>query len=406
MTCTGAMATGLTSLRGNLLAQSHDCGHNWETLRIQLVVPREGNRYLKTCGPGEDQLIPILSEKGIGISVFGRPTPDFPPYQGVPERITEDELMRTSNSAMEWVNTWSKNMTQYGTPGFMGSGSIARMLVDTKEGYLCEGANWVYNDPANHAIHGPMTDQVFACGNFFVNSKLKVKAEAGIGAGYNRAKRAWKLLIDRQYDCCMMEAPPHKGAENMPYFGAGISLPYLMSIFRDHGNLSPQEGRISNYVPEERGQEALCIHGLVYYTKGSTICNIVENHTDLFSCLWMTFGQPCISPFLPVYIGVNALPEDITRVSNPVASIFEDLRLAVEFHQEYAEKIKQYWTFFEIQTIEEGLKTETAAAVLAEKGDTAGARGTLTDFVNKKWAEATYMGKKWVNILKDLPISA
>ena len=302
MTCTGAMATGLTSLRGNLLAQSHDCGHNWENLRIQLVVPREGNRYLKTCGPGEDQLIPILSEKGIGISVFGRPTPDFPPYQGVPECVTEDELMRTSNSAMEWVNTWSKNMTQYGTPGFMGSGSIARMLVDTKEGYLCEGANWIYNDPANHAIHGPMTDQVFACGNFFVNSKLKVKAEAGIGAGYNRAKRAWKLLIDRQYDCCMMEAPPHKGAENMPYFGAGISLPYLMSIFRDHGNLSPQEGRISNYVPEERGQEALCIHGLVYYTKGSTICNIVENHTDLFSCLWMTFGQPCISPFLPVYI--------------------------------------------------------------------------------------------------------
>jgi hypothetical protein len=405
MTCSAALATGLTSFRGNLLAQSHDTGHFWGTLRIQLVIPGKGNRYLKTCGPGPDNLIPILSEKGIGIVGFARPSMEFPAYPGTPKRITEDELIMTSNSAREYISTWSENMTRYGTNGFMGGSSIGRMMVDTKEGYLFEGANWVYGDPANHAIHGPMTDQVFACGNFFVNSRLKGKAEAGIGAGHNRAKRIWELLIDRQYDCSVMETPHPPEAANMPYYGAGITLPYFMSIFRDHGSLPPVENRMSNYVPEERGQEAVCIHGLHYYTKCATICNIVEDHTDLFSCLWMTFGQPCLSPFLPVYIGVNALPEDITREFSPVAKIFEDLRLEMEFRPDYAEKIKQYCTIFEIQTIEESDKTERAAAALADKGDVAGARAILTEFVARKWEEGASLGRQWLEKIKEFPLA-
>jgi hypothetical protein len=163
---------------------------------------------------------------------------------------------------------------------------------------------------------------------------------------------------------------------------------------------------MSHYVPEERGQKAICCHGTIYYTKSATICNVVEEHTDLFSCLWTTFGQPCISPFLPVYIGVNAVPENITMVSNPVAKLFEDLRLEMEFHQNYAEKVKNFWTVFEIHAIEESLKVEREATVLADKGDVAKARSILTEFVHKKWSEATSLGKQWINILKDLPLAA
>jgi hypothetical protein len=77
-----------------------------------------------------------------------------------------------SNSAREWVDLWSENVTKYGFPPVEG-GAIGRMLVDINENYLLEGANWIYGDPANHAIHGPMTDHVFACASFFVNTKLK-----------------------------------------------------------------------------------------------------------------------------------------------------------------------------------------------------------------------------------------
>ncbi len=404
MTCTAALATGLTSFRGNLVAQSHDCGHSWETIRIHLVIPEKGYRYLETCGPGPDNLTPILNEKGIATVGFGRPAMQFPPYPGTPKRINDAELMMTSNSAREYLKAWSANMAQYGTDGFMGGSSIGRMMIDTKEGYMFEGANLVYGDPANHAIHGPMTDQVFACANFFVNSTLKGKAEAGIGAGYNRAKRVWKLLIERQYDCCVMETPHPPESANIPYYGAGITLPYFMSIFRDHGSLPPADGRMSHYVPEERGSEAVCIHGINFYTKCVTICNVVEDHTDLFSCLWMTFGQPCLSPYLPVYVGVNALPEEITKEANPVAKIFEDLRLQLEFHPDYADKVRQYWTIFEIQTIEESKKVETAAAELANKGDIAGARKILTEFVAGKWEEGASSGRQWLKKIKELPL--
>lgn len=406
MTCTVAMATGLTSSRGNLLGWAQDTGHDWETLRITLVIPKKGNRYLKHCGPVPDEHFPILNEKGIGIAGFHRQATGCLPYSGTPKYITEDELMMTSNSAREYLNMWEENMTQYGTPGFRGNNAIGRMIIDTKEGYLFEGANLIYGDPANHAIHGPMTDQVFASGNFFINSKLKVKAEAGIGLGYTRAKRMWELLIDRQYDCCNMEDAPLQQAEHMPYLGTGITLPYFMSIFRDHGNLSPEEGRMSNYVPEERGQETICCHGINTYTKSAVICNIVEEYTDLFSCLWTTFGQPCTSPFLPIYIGVNAVPEEITRLSNPVARIFEDLRLAMEFHPDQAEKLKHFWATFEIHAIEEGYKVEKAATVFANRGDVVKARSILTEFVHKKWSEATSLGKQWVNTLKDMPLTA
>jgi hypothetical protein len=403
MTCTIALATGLTSLRGNLLGQSHDCAHDWETIRVKLVIPESGNRYLKTCGPGPDNLIPILSEKGVGAVGFARPSRDFPSFPGTPRYISEDELMRNSGSACEWVDAWSQNMTQYGTPGFLGASSIGRMIVDAEEGYLCEGANLVYGDRKNHAIHGPMTDQVFACANFFVNSRLKVQVESGIGAGYNRAKRVWKMLIDRQYDGSVMEGAPPRDRKSMPHFGTGISLPYFMSIFKDHGNLSPEEGRMNNYLPEERGQEAVCLHGMVYYTKCATIINPVENHSDLFSCLWITFGQPCLSPFLPIYIGVESLPANIDKPANPLAQVFEQLRLALEYHPDMAEKIKQHWKVFEIQTIEDSIKVEKAAASFAEQGKYAEARKLLTGFIFKKWELAFTSGQQWLKKLREMP---
>jgi hypothetical protein len=395
MACTAALATGLTSAKGNLIGQAYDTEHEWESIRVQVFIPENGNRYLKVAGIGKDGLGPILNEKGIARVGFARHSLQFPPYPGEPEYVTEDELMRTANSAREWVNRWSENITRYGTPPAE-FGAIGRLLVDTNEGYLLEGANWVYGDPANHAIHGPMTDQVFACANFYVNARLKRRAEAGIGAGYNRARRAWELLIDRQYDCSVSES----GLRGLPTSGSGITLPYFISIFRDHGNLSPEEGRMSTYIPEERGRETVCCHSVAYHTKCARICNAVEHHTNLISCLWMTFGQPCVSPFLPIYIGVNSVPDEMAARANPLARACEDLRLALEYHPEFRDSIKHYWTVFELQTIEQGIKLETEAAKLSDDGNLAAGRALLTEFVAKKYAEALSKCKQWVEKLQ------
>jgi len=386
--CTGALVTGLTSAGGgNMVGQTMDLfAPFWQNVKVELVTPEEGYRYLSVAGMFERSMS-ALNEKGVANTEFFR-SAGVIPYQGSDktQHLDSSELMRRADSAAKFVEIWSENVTKYGIEFPTGAG--AHTIIDPGEGYLLEAANWVYDNPDNHAVHGPMTDQVFAHANFFVTQRLKA-VESGIGLGYIRAKRMWQLLIDRQYDSCMT-------------FARGISLSYLMSCFRDHGNTSPEDHRFSVLgVSEERDHYTICTHGLKGYSTYAYICVARPDHTDLFSCLWMTFGQPCISPYLPFYIGINTVPEDMR--TNAAARSFEDLRLIVEHHPEYRDKITHYWKIFDIHAIEETAALEGKVAMLADGGKTDEARKLLTEFVANKCDEALVAASQILDEMKGLP---
>jgi hypothetical protein len=396
--CTQAFAIGLTSLLGNMNGQCVDSPVTYWAGFIKLVIPEAGNRYLMI---GDGAVFPLMNEKGIVLSGGARVARQFTPYPGTPHYRSKTELLRTCNSAAEFVKAWSEDYTKYGSP----RGASCNLVVDSKEGYCLEGANFVYGDPANHAIHGPMTDQVFVSANFFISKRLKEVAEQGIGAGYNRAKRLWQLLIDRQYDCITMQpSRPTQTGDRMPPFvrGGGITPAYFMKCLRDHGNINPREGSFSCYVPEERGQGALCCHGLWEYTTNAYIGIARTEYTDLFTCEWITPNQPCISPFLPVYIGINEVPESLGTTE--AFDLFEKLRAQMDYHPEYRDDITRYWTGFEIRTIEESSLIEAKAAGLADTGDKNGARTALTEFVARKSNEALAVCQTMLDYLNDLPI--
>lgn len=386
--CTGALVTGLTSAGGgNMVAQTMDLfAPFWQNVKVELVTPKDGYRCLSVAGMF-DRSMSALNEKGVGNTEFFRSAGVIPyPGPDEPQRINSSELMQRADSARKFVELWSENATRYGIE--FPSGAGAHTITDPREGYLLEAANWVYNNPENHAIHGPMTDQVFAHANFFVTQRLKA-VEAGIGLGYIRAKRMWQLLIDRQYDSCMT-------------FARGLSLSYLMSCLRDHGNTSPEDHRFSVLgVSEERNHYTICTHGLKGYSTYAFICVARPDHTDLFSCLWMTFGQPCISPYLPFYIGINAVPESMS--TNAAAKVFEELRLIVEYHPEYRDKITHYWKIFDIHTMEESTALEGKVAILADGGKPGEARKLLTEFVANKCSEALSAASQIIDEIKDLP---
>jgi hypothetical protein len=396
--CTQGFATGITSLGGNRNGQCVDSPVGWWSGYLTLVIPDEGNRYLMV---GDGNVFPLINEKGIVLSGGLRPAKKFAPYPGKPKYIPRTELLRVSDSAAEFVKLWAENHTEYGTP----EGSNCTLVVDTKEGYCLEGANFVYGDASNHAVHGPMTDQVFASANFFISTRLKAQAEAGIGAGYNRAKRLWELLVDRQYDCITLQPSlPSQDEGTMPpsYHGGGITSSYFMKCLRDHGNVTPEEGRSSCYLAEERGQSALCVHGQFEYTTNAFFGIARPDHTSLFSCEWITPSQPCMSPFLPVYIGINELPEALATTE--AFDLFEKLRAILEYHPEYRNDITKYWSTFEIRAIEESYLVESNAAKLADQGDVGGARGLLTDFVAHKCSEALKACQQMLDTLNGLPI--
>jgi dipeptidase len=121
--------------------------------------------------------------------------------------------------------------------------------------------------------------------------------------------------------------------------------------------------------------------------------------------MWITFGQPCISPFLPFYIGINAIPDIVSTKANPVAQVFERLRLALDYHPEYRPEITHYCTVFEIQTIEEAEKLEADIIILADDGKEMEARALLTEFVEKKCNETMSVGSKWLEFLQNLPLT-
>jgi hypothetical protein len=396
--CTQAFATGLTALLGNMNGQCVDSPITYWPGYLKLVIPPTGNRYLMV---GDGIVFSLMNEKGIVLSGGARHHRQFAPYPGTPKYRSKGELLRTCNSAAEYVKIWSEDFTKYGSQ----TGISCNLVVDTKEGYCLEGANFVYGDPSNHAIHGPMTDQVFVSANFFISKRLKAMAEAGIGAGYTRAKRMWELLIDRQYDSITMQpVQPIQTGDKIPPFvrGGGITPAYFMKCLRDHGNINPRDGSFSCYVPEERGQGALCIHGLWEYTTNAYFGVARTEYTDLFTCEWITPNQPCISPFLPIYIGINELPKALGTTE--AFDLFEKLRAKMNYHPEYRDEITQYWTGFEIRTIEESTLAEAEAAQLVDRGDENRARSVLTEFVARKCNEAMMVCQQMLDFFDGLPI--
>jgi hypothetical protein len=116
----------------------------------------------------------------------------------------------------------------------------------------------------------------------------------------------------------------------------------------------------------------------------------------------MTSSQPCISPFLPIYIGVNKIPEALGTTR--AYELFEKLRFAVEYHTEYREEITRYWSVFEIQAIEESYLLEKEATALVDKGQAAEAREMLTVFVQRKCDESMTACEKMLEFLSGLPV--
>ncbi len=380
--CTGAMALGLTSAKGNLVGRSIDWIspiYNGIYEGAVKLIEEEGNRYLEIGG------WPVVNEKGVSTEEFGRGARGIPyPNEPAP-RMTDAQLLKQSDSAAEYVKLYTESLHKYGTGhAWFGWG---RMVMDAKEGYLVESADICYDCDENHAVQGPMTDTVFGSANFYVAARLRAH-ESGGGAGYTRARKVWKLLVEHQYG-------------STPSY-SGMTLPYFMSIFRDHGALTPEEARMSSYTPETMRPDAVCCHGSITQTFSAQVVNPEFTDTGLLSCAWVTQSKPCSSPYLPFYVGITEVPEEFSTTT--ASEIFDDLRLALEYHPEYREKITYYWTVFELQTIEETLPLEVKVFTLAKDKKVDEARKLLTEFVKLKCDKALAAAKAMLGELESLPI--
>lgn len=379
--CSGAMALGTTAARGNMLGRAIDwVSPMWNGVYEGLVELREGDgyRYLEIGG------WPVINEKGVGTEEFGRGAKGIPYPDEPAPRLTDAQLLKRSDSAAEYVKLYTESLSKYGT-GYDWYG-WGRMVMDAREGYLVESADICYDCDDNHAVQGPMKNTVYSSANFYVSGKLKPYEEGG-GAGYTRARKIWKMLVEHQYG-------------STPAYG-GMTLPYFMSIFRNHGNITPEEARMSAYTPETTNPDAVCCHGAITQTFSAQVVVPESTDTGLLSSAWVTQNRPCISPYVPFYVGITEVPEAFR--TNTASEIFDELRLALEYHPELREKITYHWTVFELQTIEETLPLEAMVVDLVNKKKVKEARKVLTEFVAAKCDKVLADAMAFIKELKSVP---
>src|SRR4030042_1247459 len=112
--CTGALATGLTSAGGgNMVGQTMDLFVPfWQNVKIELVTPKKGYRYLNVAGMF-DRPLSALNEKGVGNTEFFRSAGVIPyPGPDKPQPVSASELMQRADSARKFVELWSESATR------------------------------------------------------------------------------------------------------------------------------------------------------------------------------------------------------------------------------------------------------------------------------------------------------
>lgn len=159
---------------------------------------------------------------------------------------------------------------------------------------------------------------------------------------------------------------------------------------------------MSSYTPETMGPDAVCCHGSITKTVSAQVVNPEVTDTGLLSCAWVTQSQPCSSPYLPFYVGITEVPE-VFRTTE-ASEVFEELRLVLEYHPEYREKITRYWTVFELQAYEETLPLEAEVLALVNDEKVDKARKLLTEFVESKCDAALAAAREMIGMLESLPI--
>jgi len=227
--------------------------------------------------------------------------------------------------------------------------------VDPQEAYIVE----TYQKKSETI--GPLKNVFFAYGNYMLSPGMKAFEKKK--RGEKRALRAENLLKERT---------------------GAITLPFLFRLMRDH------ETPPDLSLPWDDGN--ICTHGYERDSRASGICVLDRQYPRWLSVLWASLNLPCLTPFLPFYIGIREVPFAFT--SARAYEIFEDLNLALGKSPSLREAACHFWEAFEYQTLREAVPYEGNVRLSLERKNEAKAEEMLTTFVFARTREALSSAEK------------
>ena len=168
--------------------------------------------------------------------------------------------------------------------------------------------------------------------------------------------------------------------------GEPLDVRGVKRLMRDH--YESGDVHTPGQTPDDERFFSVCMHaGPVGGTAASMVFELATAST-VPRVAWITFCNPCIAPYLPVFLGAS-LPRDYVRAgrSDEAGSAwwkFKRLLTAVEADfARHARRVRDAWSGFERE-----LEAETARAAKAAAGRSGEAqRTTLEHFMSEVWAE-------------------
>jgi dipeptidase len=167
-----------------------------------------------------------------------------------------------------------------------------------------------------------------------------------------------------------------------------LEIASFKRVLRDHYDSG--DVHVPGRMPDDERFFSVCMHsGAVGVTAASMIVELAPPAPLPLVC-WVSFCNPCIAPYLPVFPEAP-LPDDFTRGGREPASggawwRFKRLLIAVEADfPRHGRRVREAWDGFERE-----MEAETERR-LDEAGRESGAarRTTLERFMADAWAEAS-----------------
>lgn len=165
-----------------------------------------------------------------------------------------------------------------------------------------------------------------------------------------------------------------------------LDLAAVERVMRDH--YDGGEVHVPGASPEEERYFSVCMHADPVGT--TTASMVIELHgaADRPLLAWMALTNPCVSPYLPVFVGTR-LPDELTiGADDDSGGAWRRFKaLLTEVEKDFAVRgpyVRAFWRDFEA-----AVATETAAAVAGLPADAASSLAAQQELVDRTWARAS-----------------
>jgi dipeptidase len=132
---------------------------------------------------------------------------------------------------------------------------------------------------------------------------------------------------------------------------------------------------------------SICHHGMGGVTASAAILVARPDVPDDLGLMLHCFREPCLSTYVPFYVGINRVPSEYTK-PQACGKFLQITKTALGSHELYYDAVREAFDPYEEELWDELPAIEEEFMAMIERGNVALAKAWLTEYVNDKGLKA------------------